>query len=499
MQKKILRLSGASVILFLIVYGIALQWFPHEELQESLLLQDITELNALAVRIGDLLESPEDVKTREIQQIIESEEFGEMRILYLDWNVKFTSAGADTQPVENKQIYQVVDDHIILRLPVGRNKIRGLLEVKREIFSPSAAYANWLPPFIFSLGITALAIAGVLWIKARKMTRPIDQLCQAFTRYRREQESSDLTLPRSLPYQTGLERRVSVLHDLWGKFQTVQEQLAGKVDELEESKQTLEQTIRDLELAKEQEKRLVELGYALAEFGHDIGNANGSVVTYVGLILQILDKEHVTMLDIARSLMYVRRIKISAMTVTGLTTDILEFAKGKTDLRRSTTQLEPFISHLEINTGFVADLPIHFSTPNPNLSFYGDVNKLTRVVINLIKNSWEKLGEQEDGEITVLFDVFEENGLMIQIRDNGTPIPEHVLPHLFKSFKTEGKESGTGLGLAICKKIIDAHDGRILAENLSANRGVQFTIYLPRCLVKPEIVRVGNAVQIMAG
>ena len=61
------------------------------------------------------------------------------------------------------------------------------------------------------------------------------------------------------------------------KFQNVQVELTENVEALEQSKQQLENTIEDLRKAKQQEQRLIELGYAVAEFGHDIGNANGSL------------------------------------------------------------------------------------------------------------------------------------------------------------------------------------------------------------------------------
>jgi signal transduction histidine kinase len=72
----------------------------------------------------------------------------------------------------------------------------------------------------------------------------------------------------------------------------------------------------------------------------------------------------------------------------------------------------------------------------------------------------------------------ERRNLLIRVRDNGAPIPAHVLPVIFHSFQTEGKEKGTGLGLAISKKMVEAHGGEIRAENLEAG-GVQFEIWLP--------------------
>jgi PAS domain S-box-containing protein len=72
----------------------------------------------------------------------------------------------------------------------------------------------------------------------------------------------------------------------------------------------------------------------------------------------------------------------------------------------------------------------------------------------------------------------EEDAICIRLRDNGPGIPEEVRPQLFEPFFTT-KLRGTGLGLAICKRIIDAHGGRIEASN-EAVSGAELVITLPR-------------------
>jgi K+-sensing histidine kinase KdpD len=69
------------------------------------------------------------------------------------------------------------------------------------------------------------------------------------------------------------------------------------------------------------------------------------------------------------------------------------------------------------------------------------------------------------------------------VKDQGPGIPENERDKLFKDFgrlsvQPTGGEKSTGLGLAICRKIVDAHSGTIVAENLAAG-GCEFRVTLP--------------------
>lgn len=73
---------------------------------------------------------------------------------------------------------------------------------------------------------------------------------------------------------------------------------------------------------------------------------------------------------------------------------------------------------------------------------------------------------------------------MFAIQDEGDGILSEDLPHLFEPFYTGKKSSqdkarGVGLGLAICQSIVQAHGGRIRAENRLDFHGARFEVTLP--------------------
>jgi len=77
-----------------------------------------------------------------------------------------------------------------------------------------------------------------------------------------------------------------------------------------------------------------------------------------------------------------------------------------------------------------------------------------------------------------------EQGFSVEVDDEGPGIPESEHDKLFQEYgrtsvKTTGGESSTGLGLSICKKIMDAHHGKIGIKNLTP-QGARFYFHLPK-------------------
>ena len=166
---------------------------------------------------------------------------------------------------------------------------------------------------------------------------------------------------------------------------------------------------------------------------------------------KILDKDRIKAMDVVQAVTYIRRIKNSSSNVTGLTTEILDFASGKMEVRSEIFQLDEFQEQIESQLGFIEDFPLHYRVPagQPAFLLSFDGRKIVRVIVNLVKNAWEKFQdspETSDGrpaQIEVRFIPQDMKVLKIQIVDNGSPIPTTILNNLFQSFKTEGKEKGT--------------------------------------------------------
>jgi signal transduction histidine kinase len=84
----------------------------------------------------------------------------------------------------------------------------------------------------------------------------------------------------------------------------------------------------------------------------------------------------------------------------------------------------------------------------------------------------------EKGSITVNIEYNQEGTTNVSVKDTGRGIDANILSRLFSKFVSKSFQ-GIGLGLFISKGIIEAHGGKISAENNSNGIGATFSFSLP--------------------
>ncbi|PGB01281.1 ATP-binding protein [Bacillus toyonensis] len=102
-----------------------------------------------------------------------------------------------------------------------------------------------------------------------------------------------------------------------------------------------------------------------------------------------------------------------------------------------------------------------------------DEKRLKQVFFNLIKNAIEAMSV--GGTITIKVTV--EDGIVVQVKDEGCGIPKDKIPKLNEAFYTT-KETGTGLGLVVTEKIIKDHNGKMSFES-EVGVGTTVKVMLP--------------------
>jgi two-component system sensor histidine kinase VicK len=172
-----------------------------------------------------------------------------------------------------------------------------------------------------------------------------------------------------------------------------------------------------------------------------------------------------------------------------LTNDILDVTRIESqtlDLNKEQFKLNDVIlstiNDIISNTEFKNEnrnVRLLYQPNNNNSTFFveADREKLVQVISNLLSNA---IKFTKEGTITITTARKKDNQVIISVKDTGTGIESDILPSLFLKFTTKSF-SGIGLGLFICKSIIEAHGGKIWAENNNTHgeKGASFYFTLP--------------------
>jgi len=230
--------------------------------------------------------------------------------------------------------------------------------------------------------------------------------------------------------------------------------------------------IENFRLKEEKMKadRLATIGNMMSTIVHDLRTPMNNIYGFVDLMLE----EDAT--DTRQE--YADIINEQIKILTNMTTDVLDFAKGKTTILPRKCPVDKLVK--DFGKFFEDDIKrkgFEFESQiNTSSMIYVDPEKINRVFMNIMKNALEAMGKK--GKFSLIAD--EEDGMVVfRLKDTGPGIPEEIRDRLFDSFVTSGKEGGTGLGLAIVKKVIDEHKGRIEVVS-ERGKGTTFNLYFKK-------------------
>jgi histidine kinase len=248
-------------------------------------------------------------------------------------------------------------------------------------------------------------------------------------------------------------------------------------DDFYELAESIESMRHSLETSVEKQKILeVEKKELIANISHDLRTPITSIRGYVQGLKDGVARTEETQRE------YLETIESKTYMIESLLNDLFEITRfdvGSIKLNKQVVNLKNFLTdcvdELESDvTKIGGKLSLHFIIKDTRVEV--DPEKLMRVFINVIENSI-KYRNGSPLEIIILANQ-DDDGVFINISDNGIGVKDDDLGHIFERFYRSDKSRnldimGSGIGLSICKEIIAAHGGKISA---SANDSHGLTI-----------------------
>ncbi|MGC1931314.1 MAG: ATP-binding protein [Candidatus Nitrosopolaris sp.] len=220
---------------------------------------------------------------------------------------------------------------------------------------------------------------------------------------------------------------------------------------------------------------------------HELRTPIQPIVGLAGFLKSQVKGDYIKHRELADSLDIISR---NANRLTILSEDILDVTRIE---GRSLQLTKEIISLHELLKNIVQDYDKRVNHSHINLSYEADdriydpirVNadkkRLTQVIFNLVSNA-VKFTQKNGGLITIRIEKEKYTGgqkvAIVSVKDSGSGIDPEILPKLFEKFASKSFQ-GTGLGLFISKAIVEAHEGRIWAQNNVDGKGATFSFSLP--------------------
>jgi signal transduction histidine kinase len=253
-----------------------------------------------------------------------------------------------------------------------------------------------------------------------------------------------------------------------------------RTKELDESNKQLTLANEQLNLHDKMQKEFINIA------AHELRTPIQPLLSLTQIIRsKIKDAEQGELLDnVIKNAKRLQRLAEDILDITRIESQSLDLKKERFNLNDLILNgVQDYKNQLEKDHD--NNITLLYEFKNDDIFFVeADRYRLTQVISNLLNNAIKfiKEGGEGGGTISITLEKKKEGNqqeVLISIKDSGVGIHSDIIPRLFSKFATKS-EKGTGLGLFISKNIVEAHGGRIWAENNSDGKvGATFYISLP--------------------
>ena len=275
--------------------------------------------------------------------------------------------------------------------------------------------------------------------------------------------------------------------ELATSFNRMSLQLRSANEEIVAWARTLEERVdqktRELKRAHEQVlhiEKMATIGKMAAVVAHEINNPLSGILTYAKLVRKWIERGRVQTEKRADAEQCLGLIAEESRRCGDLVKNLLTFSRTS-PMNRQSTDLNTVVNrsvkliapqmemkNVELHTDLASDLP----------RVQCDPGQIEQVVLALSMNALDAM--PHGGNLWVTSRLRgDSQGIEIEVRDDGSGIPDDILPQIFEPFlTTKDNAKSVGLGLAVSQNIIERHSGKIEVQS-KLGKGTTFTVTLP--------------------
>lgn len=386
-------------------------------------------------------------------------------------------------PIENRPACSNADCHA----HPAEQRILGVLDTNLSLAKTDVQVAESSRRLIVYTGCALLLIALLSWFFVWQVVgRPV----KALERGTKQLGSGDLGCQIEVQSDDEIGDLATSFNDMSRRLHSEHEENVAWTRTLEER---VEQKTRELKRAHEHAlhtEKMASIGKMAAVLAHEINNPLSGILTYAKLLRKWIDREEATRRaatsndagqarhkEICDSL---DLIASESRRCGDLVKNLLTFSRT-TPMNLQATNLNQVVDRSLLLVQHQLDLAgIQVQTQlDPALPpVLCDAAQIEQVILALVMNALDAMPQGGNLWITTT-STHDPNHVRVVVRDDGSGIPDEILPRIFEPFLTT-KETGrgVGLGLAISHSILERHNGSIGVQS-EAGRGTTFTVTLP--------------------
>lgn len=236
----------------------------------------------------------------------------------------------------------------------------------------------------------------------------------------------------------------------------------SKTAQLEQANLTLQEAIGQLKDHDRMQREFINVA------AHELRTPTQAIIGYSELFYLRPESREESIKAIARNAERLESLTRDILDVTRIEGNRLDLNKEKFDIS------EVVASAIDDTRRRVDDSNIKFEYTPRKIVVQADRMRISQVVSNLLSNA---IKFTKQGTVYISADN-KDGQAVVSVKDTGSGIDPEIMPRLFTKF-TSKSQTGTGLGLFISKSIIEAHGGRIWAENNKDRKGATVAFRLP--------------------